>query len=567
MLRSVLILTFVILSSNLFSQVNEGGLPLTFQNDRKSQNLLKSIKHVQEIILDSIDNQRETKITDSLNYYSDIKLKYYGKILSVDIDVIKDTEPVYTEEGILYLINLKSATAFGLQFFFDDFHIPDGGKLYIYNGVKDMVLGAFTSKNNEAQRNFGTQYIKGNSIYLEYYQPYKTTEKAAIHINRLVHVFTPLLTNRDEWGESSYCEIDVACEMDEKWKENARSVALILAINPSLRYAHWCTGALLNNSQNDGKPLFLSAAHCADGMRVFLEDSTTHPADFKNWIFLFNYQRLDCDTNARDPGYNNSVYGAQLLSIDTSLALPDNPDRYYTDHLLLRLNASPEDLKKYNVVYAGWDANEDSALQSFYTKSIHHPSGDVKKISSGGIPYSFNRIPLYPEETHWRVSWYEGIVEKGSSGGPLFNMNYKIIGQLTSGGSSCFGIGFDNFGKLSLSYEYGNLQQWLDPENTNAKSLNSYNPGTRTLGKNNIFRYFYDRNSNILHIIFLESSRPSFADVLISDITGHTIFQKTYYNEYRNQFSVFLPDLSTGVYILRMKYLYETESRKMVIAK
>ncbi|MBO7629582.1 MAG: T9SS type A sorting domain-containing protein, partial [Bacteroidales bacterium] len=81
-----------------------------------------------------------------------------------------------------------------------------------------------------------------------------------------------------------------------------------------------------------------------------------------------------------------------------------------------------------------------------------------------------------------------GTTEPGSSGAALFNKDKRIVGQLYAGSSSCVAVAHDDsqegpggedfFGKLSNSWTNNNsssnsrkLKPWLDPNNTNATTL------------------------------------------------------------------------------------------------
>ena len=148
-----------------------------------------------------------------------------------------------------------------------------------------------------------------------------------------------------------------------------------------------------------------------------------------------------------------------------------------SDFALLELTETIPSL--YNVNYAGWSA-EDVAPQQ--PVGIHHPSGDIKKISFDydvGISDGWSGN----DGSHWRVSsWEDGTTEPGSSGSPLFDNNYRIVGQLHGGQASCSFNFNDYYGKVSASWDWGNsssnrLKDWLDPEDTGTLVLDSYDTG------------------------------------------------------------------------------------------
>ena len=189
-----------------------------------------------------------------------------------------------------------------------------------------------------------------------------------------------------------------------------------------------CTGALVNNTAQDLEPYFLTANHCLGGNN--------------SWIFMFNYESPSC-TNQNGPT-NMTVSGSTLLANSSS-----------SDFALLRLNENPPE--NYNVHYAGWDISGNTPNTPV---GIHHPSGDIKKIS-----FDYNNASN--AGNYWDVNqWEDGTTEPGSSGSPLFDGNsQRIIGQLYGGTASCTSITYDTYGKTSVSWNLG-MSQYLDPFNT-----------------------------------------------------------------------------------------------------
>ncbi|UPT68826.1 MAG: hypothetical protein M0D57_09475 [Sphingobacteriales bacterium JAD_PAG50586_3] len=113
----------------------------------------------------------------------------------------------------------------------------------------------------------------------------------------------------------------------------------------------FCTGSLLNNTLNDGKPYFLSAYHCG--------------TNANNWVFRFNYNSTNC---ANDVGgiTTQSVSGATYRAGASA-----------SDFTLFELSSTPP--ANYGVYYAGWNRSNIAPTSG---ASIHHPSGDVKKYHS-----------------------------------------------------------------------------------------------------------------------------------------------------------------------------------------
>ena len=181
-------------------------------------------------------------------------------------------------------------------------------------------------------------------------------------------------------------------------------------------------------------------------------------------VFIFNYESPSC--NGYDGSQSQSIAGANLKAT-----------KFASDFTLLELFKKP--LSTYTPFYAGWDRND---AQGAGGAGIHHPSGDVKKISTYNIvpPNSINCFNDRPNENFYKITWIatpngHGVTEGGSSGSPLFNSDRRIIGQLYGPGYcsnfNCSDPANDisNYGKIFASWN-GNsanqrLRDWLNPEN------------------------------------------------------------------------------------------------------
>ncbi len=331
-----------------------------------------------------------------------------------------------TELGRVWRLSITSDNAYSINLLYDRFIIPDGAEMFVYDENMNTVLGAFTSLNNKAHETFSTAPTKGSNTIIEYFEPYDAEFNGEIQISRVVHAYKDIFypdESRD-YGDSGSCNNNVNCPEFADWADEIRSVAMILS-GGGFRL---CTGSLVNNVRQDLTPYFLTANHCLGGE--------------SSWIFMFNYESPGCN-NQNGPTYM-TVQGSTLLDNSSS-----------SDFALLRLQ---EDIpESYEVHYAGWDASGNTPSTPV---GIHHPSGDIKKIS-----FDYNNASN--AGNYWDVNnWEDGTTEPGSSGSPLFDGNSKrIVGQLYGGTASCTSITYDTYGKVSTSWGLG-LRDYLDPDNT-----------------------------------------------------------------------------------------------------
>ena len=356
----------------------------------------------------------------------DTKPYRFANPISVNFNMNNSGIWTELEDGsMVWRLKIESLGAFSLNIIYDIFDVPDGAEFFVYSDDKEMVLGAFTSFNHKPHGGFSTAPVKGDKIILEYNQPSNASFDGNISISTIAHDYRNVFFNEERgYGDSGSCNNNVACSIGDAWQDEIRSVAMILTSGGS----RLCTGSLINNATQDLSPYFLTANHCLGGNN--------------SWIFMFNYESPQC-TNQNGPT-NMTVSGSSLLASSST-----------SDVALLLLNETPP--QDYNVHYAGWDVSGSTPSTPV---GIHHPSGDIKKIS-------FDYDNASNSGNYWDVdSWDDGTTEPGSSGSPLFDgETHRIIGQLYGGVASCTNFGYDTYGKTSVSWNLG-LRDYLDPNNT-----------------------------------------------------------------------------------------------------
>jgi len=479
----ILILCTILFRPGAYAQAFQEGAPLTIHrvpDHRAFENTLE---------LPELDNTVLGSYADSIAGTLDCKsckTNFYGKGIDLSIDIKTHGKlETLSNNGRLWLLPIHSASAYGMQFYFNKFRLPFGATLFFYNEDRTMILGAFTSDNNNPDPTqaiqFGTQWIAGNTIYIEYYEPADAEFEGALEINTVIHIYSDVIFRSGPFssGPIGPCHVNVSCQASG-WEKEINSVALILRYNYNNKLSNVCSGAMINNTANDGRPYFLTAKHCVGNSQDPFYNNTT-------WLFLFNHQSKTCTSDGSDvfPSTIQSVYGSQVLA-------DDSYPNFISDYALLELNTTKPTLEKYGVCYAGWDRTNSAGSPPFV--GIHHPRGDIKKISienSMVISTEAQLNVINPNFNFWRViDWEKGVTDVGSSGSPLFNGNHRLIGQLCCGLSECNGPNSDNgqsdwYGKFSKSWTLGGFSFWLDPTAKGDNFVDTYCPSTCTDGIQN----------------------------------------------------------------------------------
>lgn len=439
-----LILTIFLLSmSNIYAQLSESGTPYSFRNIVSNE--------IITIEMPSVDI--ETLLAeDAVEEKLGIPYRF-GYPIETDINLIEQgTFERLANGDKIWRLRISASGATSINLNYNDFWIPEGAKFYIYNDAREEVIGAFTKRNNKENGEFATGIVRGDAVTLEYFEPAFVESPGFINISSVVHgykdVFKKLDT--DDFGSSGACNNNTICPEGDDWRNEIRAVAMILTSSGS----RLCSGVMVNNVRQDLTPYFLTANHCV---------GSTSP----NWIIMFKYQSSQCSPSINGP-LNFTVQGTQMKANNSS-----------SDFALFQLNEAPPD--SYEVHFSGWSAIDIPATSSV---GIHHPAGDVKKISFDYDPTTstdYEPSPYLPN-SHWKVTvWDDGTTEPGSSGSPIYDQNKRITGQLHGGWASCTSLTADYYGKFSMSWNYGaapstRLRDWLDPDNTGTLVLDGWDP-------------------------------------------------------------------------------------------
>lgn len=415
-----------------FAQIKVEGTPESFSIQTKS------VLSIPICTLDSIFPDKLCAVDEKLGIDN-----RYGIVRDSIINIKESGIKMETSHGTIWFYEIKSLDAFSIRIMFQNYNLPKGASLYLYNKDKSNVVGAFTSLNNKEDGLFAIGDYFNNEVILEYFEPNSAEFEGKLVINKVSLAYKNIeMITADRLG--------INCPSGDDWQDEKDAVCLMSFLDGT--YAYNCTGALINNVREDGTPYFLTANHCI---------STDRSAS--TLITYFNYEDSYCEANDALP--KNCIYGATLLANGSN-----------SDFSLLLLDEDPpEDYKPY---FVGWDATGDVPQSGV---CIHHPEGDMKCIAtySGELNdniylISWDDNSVSPKKSHWDVEFDEGATESGSSGSPLFNENHLVVGQLHGGDD------YDSYyGKFSYSWDNDSdksaqLKAWLDSDNTGTLVLEGF---------------------------------------------------------------------------------------------
>ncbi|NDV79386.1 trypsin-like peptidase domain-containing protein [Dysgonomonas sp. 511] len=359
------------------------------------------------------------------------------------------------------IINVPGAKGFFISF--DNFYLPQGAELYVYN--KENMTDAIVYRHNDNPHKgaYSIENLAGDNAILEYVSP--DNKKPELLINGVGYKYSTETGYLSGFRSSLSCMVNINCVDDEQWQTIKKGV-VHLRMEKSDGKTYLCSGSLVNNTANDKKPYILTANHCFENMTAAQVGANTS--------FFFEYESPSC-ANAAPPGYKFHK-GSQLRVI--------NPLGMGGDVALLELSeAIPGD---WDVYFNGWD-RENTAANIKNGKVIHHPRGDVKKISSyASSPAHGKWEDIGTNNNYWVVGYSDVGTQGGSSGAPMLNNNGLIVGTLSGGDafdcSASDRYRTDVYGKFWYNWNQyiganvfqgidTKLATYLDPEGQDVKAL------------------------------------------------------------------------------------------------
>ena len=320
------------------------------------------------------------------------------------------------------------------------------------SGEPGAVHGPFDAASLQAAGHW-SPVLEGETATVEVFVPAGAAEPA-IAVEKISHLFVSPSDPKAEIAAKAAlpCAVNFICRaaVDAALADTGSAVAR-MAFTNSTGGSSLCTGTLLGPSDNSFQPYFFSAAHCF-----------TTQSSARTLVTYWFYETVACSGTAVRPSAVQVSGGSRLLYADEA-----------SDVLFVRLNVQPP----ASATYAGWDAARLNAGTP--VTGVHHPQGDVKKVSLGAIA-GFDRSVI-ADGIATRVQWNSiatGFTEQGSSGSGIFSgsasAGYRFRGGLQGGPladcSSPVSDLYDTYSRFDLAYPY--IAQYLNPAGAPALAAN-----------------------------------------------------------------------------------------------
>ena len=365
-----------------------------------------------------------------------------GIVLDMEVRTTGHGQWTHLDDGAwLWSMSLVTPGANSLRVRITALNPPRNAELLLYNpAIPEHIVSASLRMAARAGRGAGVYLsptVPGDEVRIEYRLPFGATSRPGedeLSITGLAYIYRESPGNDSPGVDELDCHLDIACY--PAWDSEKMSVARLTYLKGGIELVS-CSGAILNRVPGDFTPIFMTAEHCVIG-----------PANINTAEVVWKFHRDGCPGTVPDPN--------ALPDSDAQISLTSD---YTTDFRLLGLSFDVPN----GTMFAGWDTGYWS--NSLPATGIHHPKGTYKRISFGtkiGDHISPN------EGRHaWKIRYAQGqgLIEKGSSGSPIFDAAHRVRGvdsyRMVPPAPTCSTYNDDYYGRMDEAWSV--LQPYLDP--------------------------------------------------------------------------------------------------------
>ncbi|HVF34994.1 MAG TPA: trypsin-like peptidase domain-containing protein [Candidatus Saccharimonadia bacterium] len=330
-------------------------------------------------------------------------------------------------DGLTWTIELSSPGAAALRVGFANLDLPDAAALYVYNADGE-AHGPYTGRGMLGRGDLVSNTVGGDTVrvQLEYAGNPTVGDLARLrftiaelgHIGPRFQIAARMNPKVAAANPKAFCSYNASCVVNGECASNfsahaatREGVAHMLFQSGASFYI--CSGGLLNNSQADGRLLFLTANHCI---------STSNEA--ASLETFWDYRARSCTDNA-DSGPCGYSYATMRTTYPTALGATRLASGSSGDYSLMELAQRPTG----TLTFLPW-TNTAVASTTSTLHRLSHPSGAPQAYSRQNVTPSSFTCGTLPRGAYIYSQDTAGATEGGSSGSPILDASGQVVGQL-----------------------------------------------------------------------------------------------------------------------------------------
>ncbi|MCP4149403.1 MAG: hypothetical protein GY757_16770 [bacterium] len=350
---------------------------------------------------------------------SETALPQFAVEIPVNLDMSNSGRWIKSENGTrMWTLNIVSREAYSLHLKFQQFYLAEGATLRISNFSGTMMQGPYTSRLNNPAQSLATDLLEGDGLRLVYTEPKGTKGSSVLKIGKVLHGYRDIFAENSPFSMYSY-------PVNKNQGTNqtistADATALVIVDGTRL-----CAGFLVNTTEDDFKPYFLTSFHALDVAGFNLGSKDYHDGilqDYEikngeNLQFRFKFMGQEQEEMGNDAWITYNRCKVKTAWKDTDL-------------VLLELERRPSGAS--NILYLGWNPTE-----------ILQASSETRMVNGKSLAKR------------------DKIVLPGS---PCLDSRDRLLGHIKSGGFKGLDAAFISFSQSLTTQKQGSgLSKYLAP--------------------------------------------------------------------------------------------------------
>ncbi len=342
---------------------------------------------------------------------------------AVDIPHVVDTSQAgtwSTTRGVAtWRYSVRLPTSVSLSFHAANIFLPPSAQLKVSGGGKVYLYREKDTNRHQLWSRIAT----GDSLAMELTVAPSERRLVVLQIASLQagyrgfghtvanHPYYERLREQTMAGSTSSCIVNYECDVTAtNTAPGQATVALIIG------NAFQCSGTLINDVPQDGKPYVLAARHCENGSL-----GGGDPGAAANVVVYW-------DATSPCGSALGTLYDPGIVTQQGATTVVEQQDAW-----LMLLSQPPAASDAY---FAGFDAT-GSAIQGGYT--IHHALSNDKQLTTWNGQAAPDTIAANTSlnvsytSNFWDVVNLTGTIGPGASGSALFDQNNRLVGSLSLG--------------------------------------------------------------------------------------------------------------------------------------
>lgn len=315
--------------------------------------------------------------------------------------------------------SVRVPTAVSLSFHAANIFLPQSAQLKVVGGGSTYIYRA----KDIDKRQLWSRIAKGDSLSMELSVAPKERRYVVLQIASMQagyrgfghavpdHPHYTRLRQQASAASTSSCIVNYECDVTAANSAPGQATVALIVGN-----AFQCSGTLINDVPQDGKPYVLTARHCENGQL-----GGGDPGAAANVVVYWDATSL-CGSAL------GTLYDPGIVTQQGATTVVEQQDAW-----LLLLSQPPAASDAY---LAGFDAT-GGAIQGGYT--IHHALSSDKQFTAWNgqaiaqTVAANTSLPIKYTSNFWDVVNLTGTIGPGASGSALFDQNNHVVGSLSVG--------------------------------------------------------------------------------------------------------------------------------------